>query len=319
MERILYKSAEVRREIGRLFSSAKGRRVAISAFVGKGAEAYPRKPKGITLICWPKAGGTNPNALRTPKGLGVNIYFANSLHMKVYWTEDCGAIITSANLSTDALGSGNLKEIGIVLRSDAIDIDNLISSLKGRRITEAELRDLDRRHKIYRSLNPFESDKKDKQLTFSEWHASYKPTEWKLFMLEDYGPRSSIAEEVARKEHGVRTFQYSLAVQRNQYKEGDWVLCFKTSRNSLRQVSWVYTNFIVKVPRSDKEAYDSDAPYELVQVQPLSRYESPPFRIDTRFRFAFLKTLVDYGKSWLENQTKPTPRMINKIRRHYDS
>ena len=321
MERILYKSAEVRREIGRLFSSAKGRRVAISAFVGKGAEAYLRKPKGLTLICWPKAGGTNPNALRILKGLGVNIYFANSLHMKVYWTEDCGAIITSANLSTNALGSGNLKEIGICLESEEIDIDHIISSLKRRRITQGELQDLDRRHRHHRARNPFHSDKKDKLATFSEWHDSYSPTKWKVFRWETYGPRSSIAGEVARKEYGVRTFDCSLAVRDKSYKEDDWILCFKIVRNILRQVSWVYATFIVRVPRSEKVAYDPAAPYELVQTSPLSRYESPPFRIDRRFRVAFLKTLLGYGRSQLDNQVsvKPTARMINMIRQHYGS
>jgi hypothetical protein len=317
MKRILYKSANVRHEIERLFSSAKGRRVAITAFVGNGAEAYLRKPKGITLICWPKAGGTNPNALRILKDLGVNIYFANSLHMKVYWTEDCGAIITSANLSTNALGSGNLKEIGILVRSEDIDIDNIISSLNARRITPKELQDLDRRHKIHAATNPFESEKKDKPSFFREWYDSYSPSKWKLFQWEDYSPRSLIAEEIARKEYGAKTFQFSLAVQRGVYKESDWILCFKVSRSSLRQVSWVYTHYIVRVPKSDKEAYNPYAPYELVQVWPLSRYEPPPFRIDKRFRHAFLKALLEYGKPRLENLVKPTPRIIELIRKHY--
>jgi hypothetical protein len=39
-EEILYSSSEVRAAIIDLFSKAKGRRVAISGFVGNGAEAY---------------------------------------------------------------------------------------------------------------------------------------------------------------------------------------------------------------------------------------------------------------------------------------
>lgn len=47
--------------------------------------------------------------------------------MKVYWAERRATIITSANLSTNALGAGNLKEFGAFLRSGAIDIDGLIA------------------------------------------------------------------------------------------------------------------------------------------------------------------------------------------------
>ena len=99
MKRLLYTSADVRQAIIRLFRSSKGHRVAISAFVGDGAEAYLPKPKGLQLICWPKAGGTNPNVLRKLMKRGVEVFFADRLHMKTYWSEDRGAVVTSANLS----------------------------------------------------------------------------------------------------------------------------------------------------------------------------------------------------------------------------
>ena len=91
--KILYTSAQVRQELRRLFSTSDGRRVAISAFVGYGAQAYLPRPEGIELLCWPKPGSTNPNAIAELKELGIDISFADSLHMKVYWTEDKGAIM----------------------------------------------------------------------------------------------------------------------------------------------------------------------------------------------------------------------------------
>src|SRR5262245_37865896 len=110
---VLYTAAEVRSAIVRLFSFSRGRRVAISAFVGDGAEAYLPKPSGIQLICWPKEGGTNPNALRRLMAKGVEVFFCDALHMKVYWAEGRGAVVTSANLSRNALGAGDLKEVGV--------------------------------------------------------------------------------------------------------------------------------------------------------------------------------------------------------------
>ena len=79
MPRILYTSGEVREAIVSLFEATSGRKVAISAFVGYGAEAYLGKIKGLELICWPKAGGTNPHALRKLISKGAKISFSDLL------------------------------------------------------------------------------------------------------------------------------------------------------------------------------------------------------------------------------------------------
>src|SRR5208337_4036975 len=143
---VLYKSVDVKKEIIRLFSNGKGRRIAISAFVGDEAGAYLPKRKGLRLICWPRAGGTNPNELRKLIKQGVSVEFADSLHMKIYWAEGLGAVITSANLSTNALGSGGLKEIGLRFGADQVDIDQVIRSIKPHPVKPSELNRLDREH-----------------------------------------------------------------------------------------------------------------------------------------------------------------------------
>ena len=96
MPEILDTSEDVRRAIIELYSSAKGRRVAVSAFVGEGAEMFLPRPKGIELVCWPKVGGTNPNVLRDLIKKGVVVRFSDNLHMKVYWAKGTGVIITSS-------------------------------------------------------------------------------------------------------------------------------------------------------------------------------------------------------------------------------
>src|SRR4051812_23758 len=101
MTKLLYTSSDVRSAVIDLFSNSKGRRVAVVGFVGAGAESYLPKPEGIELYCWPKAGGTNPNMLRTLAKRKVEIRFVDSLHMKVFWAEKRGAVVTSANLSTN--------------------------------------------------------------------------------------------------------------------------------------------------------------------------------------------------------------------------
>src|ERR1017187_6390493 len=143
---VLYTSAEVRQAIVDIFSTTRGRRVAISAFVGDGAEAFLPSPSGISLVCWPHPSGTNPRTLRKLMAKGVEVSFADSLHMKVYWSEQKGAVVTSANLSTNAMGQGDLKEFGVRLPPKQIDIDRILQHLNVRPISPAELRRLDRLH-----------------------------------------------------------------------------------------------------------------------------------------------------------------------------
>ncbi len=62
--------------------------------------------------------------------------------MKVYWSEGVGAVVTSANLSTNAMGVGGLKEAGVLLGPEFIDIAKLLKPLE-RRPAEPHLHDLD--------------------------------------------------------------------------------------------------------------------------------------------------------------------------------
>ena len=89
--------------------------------------------------------------------------------MKLYWAEDM-LYITSANLSTNALGAGNLKEIGVLLPKGAIEIDELISKLAPRAVSAAELRKLDRLHKLYviRNKDDFRTNGLRAQ-SFEDW------------------------------------------------------------------------------------------------------------------------------------------------------
>ena len=322
MKKVLYKSSDIRKEIAQIFSSSKGRRVAITAFVGDGAEAYLRKPEGLQLICWPKAGGTNPNALRNLIKKGIGVYFADALHMKVYWTEDCGAVITSANLSTNALGAGDLREIGVRLSSKDIDIDRIISSIKPRSVSSSELRDLDRRHKLYSAKNHFNGRSKSSSTFFNEWYESYSlRADWKLGYWEDYADNSLVARNFTQQEYGATNFHWSIAAKRGQYQKGDWVLCFRVGKNSLKAISWMYVDFIIRVPRSDKKAYDPKYPYEVVQVWSLRHYEPPPFILNSRFRSVFSKAIFEYGLSRIKGLKVPNhpKRLADLVYKYYAS
>ena len=175
----LYRSHDVMKGIRELFSTGKGRRVALVGFVGDGAEAYLPKPKSLELICWPKAGGTNPKQIIALRKRGIKVQFASSLHMKVYWAEDKGAIITSANLSTNALGAGDLKEVGVGLCDTDVDIDKLIEIANPREVTKAELTRLAVQHKAYWIKNPPHTVRNQPD-RFPDWVANGQIEPWKL-------------------------------------------------------------------------------------------------------------------------------------------
>ena len=127
---VLYKSREVRSAIAEIFNKGRnGRRVAVSAYVGDGADSYLPFPDKVQVICSPTPGATNPHAIRRLISCGASVQFADKLHMKVYWSEVSGVVITSANLSTNALGVGDLKEAGVLLGPGSLDIDKLLAPL----------------------------------------------------------------------------------------------------------------------------------------------------------------------------------------------
>ena len=316
--RILYTSTEVRNSIIELFASSKGRRVAITAFVGKGAEAYLPKPDGLELVCWPKAGGTNPYTLRKLVKRGVQVSFVDSLHMKVYWAEDRGAIVTSANLSTNALGAGNLHEFGVFLPANQIEIDKILSSLKQRPISHQELLQLDKLHHEY-ELQTASHPTRRQGITFSEWYKlPFRPA-WKLGWWDTYSSACSTAEKVTREEYGISTPHDFMNCQRNDYKKNDWMLSFRLKGKSPSAIRWMPIDDVVPIPKSDKKIYTPEYPYQAIQVWSLSHYPAPPFRIDQQFRLAFSKAVRELDAESIKESDpiKPSKWLVDFLYNNY--
>lgn len=313
MLKMLPNSTAVRNAIRRIFDS-KSKRIAISAFVGDGAEAFLTKPRGIRLICWPKAGGTSPDALRKLKKLGVNVQFADKLHMKVYWSPK-GAVITSANLSTNALGAGNLKEAGVLLDAEAVDIEKIIQSIHPRPYTSKEIRKLDKL-----SGRPFQMiQPKSKAMSFIEWYESPDRREWRIGWCGFTGKFCEEAKAVARDECGRREPEAFVGCIPKAYAMDDEVLSFIWNDGKrARLFNWVHVDRIVKIGKTDQE-YDKDVPCQAVQFFPPKSYPPPPFELDKTFRAAFEKAvrLVGYKKSKGRTSTRPSKQLIDAIARYY--
>lgn len=312
--KILYTSAQVRNEIVRLFSQSKGRRVAIAAFVGQGAETVLPNPKGLELICWPKAGGTNSDVIRRLIKRGAEVYFVDSLHMKVYWTKS-GAVIASANLSTNALGSGNLREIGVLIPSKQMDIDKIISSLNYRPASQRELANLDKATHAY-TTGKFVPTNQSQISTYRQWYDLPYRAKWKLGWWTKYASKwSSSAKSKSWEAYGVREPHDGLYCgSKNDYQLGDWVLSLNLSGKSPKTIYWTCIDFLVRIAKTDKGSYFKDSPYLAVQVWPLARYPQPPFKVDASFKTAFKKAAKEYGIDAIkELSTTNTPRKLLEL------
>lgn len=140
--KILYDSEEIAVCIKSLFEevSPSDRRVVLVAYVGKDYAKFLPNPRGIDVVCNPTPGATSSIAIAELQKSGANVQFSDRLHMKVYWSEKRGCVITSANLSQNALGVRGLKEAGVFVEPNIVEIDELLKAAKRYPVTTKDLR-----------------------------------------------------------------------------------------------------------------------------------------------------------------------------------
>lgn len=314
MFKILYDSGQIRKEIIRIFSNRKSRRIAISAFVGNGANSFLPYPRGIILYCWPQPGGTNPNILRGLIKSGVKVFFADRLHAKVYWTDKGQAIITSANLSRNALGIGNLLEFGVLIDSKKININKIITSLHAYQVTDSKLQKLDVGHDKYWKKN--KKKFKNESILYINWYEYKSPKNWKLGWWDTIGAYGKKDKEKAFQKYNVYPCDY-ISCKRKDYSQDDWVLVFYFKDEKIKKIDWLYVDFINLTSKTEKKAYEKLYPYHAVQATPLKDHSSPPFQIDKKFQIAFKRAVSDYGFKNIKTMIKPSKKFKDLIYKYY--
>jgi hypothetical protein len=313
MVEVLSNSDAVRAAIADIFST-NGKRIAISAFVGKDAEAYLPRPEGIRLICWPKAGGTNPDALRKLKKLGVDVQFADNVHMKVYWSQK-GAVVTSANLSTNAFGLGNLREFGVRLPASTVMIDALVKSLHPRPYTGKEIKQLDRKSESV----PKDMRSRCDPMSYPDWFSLPDRRSWRVGWATGCGPFSKQSKLIAQHDYLIPKPKNMITGKKSAYCQGDYILSFlmKSGQRKPLDIEWIYAQRVLRVKKSDK-SFDPDSPYEAVQFSP-ARCNQPPFKLDPIFKKAFALAIQSPDCASLEagTKTKPPKVLLDLIATHY--
>src|SRR5690606_2726716 len=121
-----------------------------------------------------------------------------------YWTENQGAVVTSANLSTNALGSGDLKEIGVYLPSSEINIDKIISTLDIKLVNDRDLFKLDKEFRINYKNNNFVRFQNitNRIKTFETWYLQ-KGEKWKIAAYDELTKSNEYANKYAQERYFI--------------------------------------------------------------------------------------------------------------------
>jgi len=309
---VLYTAKSVRGAINTILCDPADERVVISAFVGDGAEDLLPSAEGIQLICSPTPGGTNPNALRILMSKGVAVRFVDRLHMKVYWSSSHGAVITSANLSLNALGIGGLKEIGVRLSSDQIDIRRIVESIRPRAVTDAELKKLDLAHRAFVARNGRTGS--SRTITFDEWYSSPHREQWKMCVYAGVTGLSKTGVVAVEREFGHGPYG-GIDARKGHFETQDWVLCVYMPNNKITRIEWFYVERIVTIPRRDP-AWSRSWPMEALQINELRSYPPPPFKHDLQLRLDLNTVMTRSDVQKLKHSRTPPSSLLKRLRDH---
>lgn len=278
----LRNSSDIRRKVYELFSE-EGEKCIVVGFVGRNAIDY--LPKGVSdlrIICWPKAGGTNPDGVRRLINGGIEVQFCDRLHQKIYWKKDLGLIIASANLSDNALGEGGLHEFGVYCPDKSFDIDGVLDSLSLVEVTAERLAQLDIEHVRYARQHNTTSNSHGQPPSFHESMKTKYPKRWKLVTWSELRADNSQIEVEVAEHFGIKNWANDNDAPPNAFQIGDFVLQVKVSDSgeiARANGNWLLVDHIVRQRGN----------HILVQVRKLDDEAFPPFQIDGAFRKHFKK------------------------------
>jgi hypothetical protein len=295
--------------------------VVIVAYVGVDHAAYLPKPSGIEIVCSPTPGATSAKAVQELIDGGAKVRFSDRLHMKVYWAERVGCLVTSANLTRNALGIKGLKEMGIFVDAAMIDIDRLLKEANPYSVSSKKLDWLlAEGEKVKLAMA-----KAGRRVLYDpkEYLTWYKEnlrvrTQWKLAWFDAPADLAKATREFVKEEFG-RSRPYDWRNVSKQIKKGDWLLCFERTNGEVRRPAWMYVDGVVRVEKSEWRTYQRDFPFQAFQAEEPSKYDAPPFRLGKKFAEALTKSIRKVGVKAVEesNDSTPPDTLLKTLARSY--
>ena len=314
----LEKSNAINQKLTELFSG-EGKKWAVVAFVGPSAINYlPKDVTNLSVVCWPKAGGTDPDGIRKLIKKGIDVYFCNHLHHKIYWKENAGLIIGSANLSNNGLGDNAQHEFGVYSDDKNFDITEVLSELRYLKVTDDMLEKLDKERDQWRLNNPKEiedSNSRFKVPTFPESSNMPFPRKFKIITWCEKRNKEECAEikSSVESEFGSRKYKNDNDVEINTFDVGELVLQVKTDYSEKiikANPKWFRVEF--KINKGKKKAI-------LVQRSKSIDDSLIPFEIDSKFieqlkiEWSKIKGKTEEWEEVYDENQVVNPKFLQKI------
>lgn len=305
----LENSQMIKESLNDLFSSDE-EKVAVVAFVGINGVTYLPKRKNTKVICWPKAGGTNPEGVRRLLSSDIQVKFCDNLHSKVFWCKSNGLIVTSSNLSDNALGEGGLIEFGVKTDDSKYDFQsNVLSKLDVREVTTEELDALDIEHNKFNRKNNIEVKSEEMARSFPEWYKSEYRQKWKIVFYSEVSEIDEDTKEEVFQEHGVKKWKNDNDIEPDTFSEGDMVFQFKTDEEeeSIPRANgkWLYVDMVTSTNK-------------IIQLDEVKNV-NVPFNIDSEFKQAFKKAFNEQ-EEWsdiIDSKNISQNALLESIYSHY--
>jgi hypothetical protein len=289
--RYLRNSLQIKQELAKLFSGL-GRKMAIVGFVGYNAvDHLPSSVTDLSVVCWPKAGGTHPDGVRRLIDKGISVYFCDRLHQKIYWRERAGLIVGSANLSDNALGGGGLHEFGVYCEDEHFDIDQVLAELDYVPVTPTALAKLDVEHAAHaRHKEKTDESEPGEIPTFLDALQTKHPKKVKLVTWSERRENSVHIRTEIETHFGTKRWIRDNDVDSNSFQIGDFVLQVGINDDGfVKQANahWLLVDHIM----------GKRGNYTVVQVNGIDRRTPPPFVLDKPFR-RHLKEALNNEMNW---------------------
>ena len=294
MPQVLYKSQTIKEKIKLLFDAPGrlDRRVALVAYIGRDYADYLPSPGGIEVVCNPTGGATSVMAVDGLLKAKALVRFSDKLHMKVYWSEARGCVVTSANLSANALRVRGLKEAGVWMEPNTVNIDELLKEAQPYDVTDSRIKRLRRDEERYNdAMASIGKRETNDGFQYFDWYklSSAAQTKWKLGAYEDDYGVAEAARKLVKTKFNLDEPDHYHGVSKDSVREGDWLLQFQYDDKKGRVIGlaeWMRVDSVVPI-RARERAYHKDYPFQAIQAKPISEYGRPPFPLTPQFRKAF--------------------------------
>jgi hypothetical protein len=189
-----------------------------------------------------------------------------------------------------------------------LDIDRLLKYARPRKLTRSELSKLDYKTRAFakRHGGSYVAGKLAQE--FLEWFKSPHRTLWKMnWAVETVFGAAKAVKEATFAEYARKNPYTWMSVGKGRVKQNDWLLWFYLADNKVTEAFWLYVDFVVKISPKEKKFYVRDWPYHAVQVHPLSKYPTPPFRLSPQFCAALNRAVFQYSFEKIQKAKSDIP------------